>query len=73
MSEDLTSLLNNHHADLSPFSEPPFSCKAIREQLQQGPESTDVIAYVGDLEAGEIGRLSKCTVCGRDTKWVVDR
>ena len=73
MSEDLTDLLNNHHADLSPFSEPPFSCKAIREQLQRGPKSTDVIAYVGDLEAGEIGRLSKCHVCGRDTKWVIDR
>ena len=73
MSEDLTSLLNHHHADLSPFSEPPFSCKAIREQLQRGPESTDVIAYVGDFEAGEIGRLSQCTVCGQDTKWVVDR
>jgi hypothetical protein len=73
MSEDFTSLLNRHHADLSPFSEPPFSCKAVREQLNRSPESTEVVAYVSDVEAGEMGKLSKCTVCGRDTKWVVDR
>ncbi len=73
MSENLTNLLNDHHADLSPFSEPPFSCKAIREQLQQNTGSVNVMAYVGDLEAGEIGKLSKCHVCGQDTKWVIDR
>ncbi len=73
VSEDLTNLLNSHHADLSPFSEPPFSCKAIREQLQKSPGSVNVMAYVGDLETGEIGKLSKCHVCGQDTKWVIDR
>jgi hypothetical protein len=73
MSENLTNLLNSRHADLSPFSEPPFSCKAIREQILQNPKSLEVMAYVGDLEDGEMGKLSKCHVCKQDTRWVVDR
>jgi hypothetical protein len=73
MSENLTNLINNHHADLSPFSEPPFSCKAIREQMLQSPKSLKVMAYVGDLEDGEMGKLSQCHVCKQDTRWVVDR
>jgi hypothetical protein len=73
MSENLTDILRRHHADLSPFSEPPFSCKTIREQLQRDPGQTDLIAYVGDFEAGEMGKLGPCDVCGGHTKWVIDR
>ena len=73
MSEDLTDILNRHHAELSPFSEPPFSCKAIKEQLQHAPVLMDIIAYVGDFGTGEMGKLGECNVCGRNARWVVDR
>jgi hypothetical protein len=34
VSQDLAPLLNGHHEGISPFSEPPFSHKAISEHLK---------------------------------------
>jgi hypothetical protein len=73
MSQNLTNHLNHHHNDLSPFSEPPFSPKAVSQQLQQSPEPMNLVGFVGDFQAGQMGKKEDCSICKGETKWVVDR